>query len=69
MVYLVVGAIVLVLILGLLYSRFAQKNKKEFMAKLIFIKEITHDTKIFTFDLPKGDNQIGLKVGEHLELE
>jgi type II secretory pathway component PulF len=54
MVYLILGAILIVLVIGLAFRRWSQKKRKEFMAKLIFIKEITHDTKIFTFDLPKG---------------
>lgn len=30
------------------------KSSKIFQAKLVNIKEISHDTKIFTFDLPSG---------------
>lgn len=39
------------------------------MATLNQIKEITHDTKIFTFELPSGMDKVGLNIGEHLELE
>ena len=44
-------------------------GKKTIQATLVNIKTITHDTKIFTFDLPKGMNKLGLNIGEHLEIE
>ena len=46
---------------------FNQKIKK-FNATLLNVKEVTYDTKIFTFDLPKGWNKINLNIGEHLTL-
>lgn len=46
-----------------------KKGVKSFQAKLVDVKEISHDTKIFTFALPDGENKIGLNIGEHLELE
>ena len=44
-------------------------GKKTIQATLVNIKTITHDTNIFTFDLPKGMNKLGLNIGEHLEIE
>jgi hypothetical protein len=46
-----------------------KRGQSSFMATLTHIKEITHDTKIFTFELPSGMNKVGLNIGEHLELE
>lgn len=68
------GSIVIAVMLALIVLSCAWALKKlnsrirVFDATLINIKEITHDTKIFTFDLPKGWNQIGLNIGEHLTL-
>jgi hypothetical protein len=46
---------------------FKKRPIKSFHSKLLAVKEISHDTKIFTFDLPT--DRIGLNIGEHLELE
>ena len=63
--------LLLTLVLSIALTCLKKKGNKKttFNATLVNVKEISHDTKIFTFDLPKGTNQIGLKVGEHLELE
>lgn len=61
------GLISIILICLFVLKRL-NSRKKSFFATLINIKEITHDTKIFTFDLPNGWNNIGLKIGEHLTL-
>jgi tetrahydromethanopterin S-methyltransferase subunit G len=51
-------------------SLFKSSNKsKTFLSKLLEVKEISHDTKIFTFGLPNGMKTVGLNIGEHLELE
>jgi len=52
-----------ILILVLVVACLGKKSTTKFRAKLVNIKEITHDTKVFTFDLPSGMNQIGLKIG------
>ena len=46
-----------------------KRGQSSIMATLKQIKEITHDTKIFTFELPSGMDKVGLNIGEHLELE
>lgn len=55
---------------GIIATFFSKKESgvKVFNATLLNVKEITHDTKIFTFDLPQGWNKIGLNIGEHLTL-
>ena len=65
---LIVSGVLLILasITGIL-RRLNDKTKK-FNAKLLHKKEISHDTKIFTFDLPKGWKRIGLNIGEHITL-
>ena len=45
-----------------------KRGKINIMTTLKQIKEITHDTKIFTFELPSGMDKVGLNIGEHLEL-
>jgi xanthine/uracil permease len=42
---------------------------KAFQSKLLDVKVISHDTKIFTFGLPDDMKSVGLNIGEHLELE
>jgi hypothetical protein len=45
------------------------ENPKEILEfKLIGVKEITHDTKIFTFELPE-DMCLGLNVGNHIAIQ
>lgn len=54
----------------LVASLFKSSNRnKTFQSKLLEVKEISHDTKIFTFGLPDNMNTVGLNIGEHLELE
>ena len=60
-------AVLLVFLITLLKG--GKKGVKSFQAKLVDVKEISHDTKIFTFNLPEGESKIGLNIGEHLELE
>jgi hypothetical protein len=46
------------------------KNRiHKFDATLLGIREITHDTKVFTFSLPKGWNKKFLEIGEHITLQ
>ena len=53
------------ILLFLIYFIFIRSSSKlkVFQASLLAIKVITHDTKVFTFDLPKGWNKIGLNIG------
>lgn len=60
--------LVSIILLCLFALKKLNSRKKSFFATLINVKEITHDTKIFTFDLPNGWNSTGLKIGEHLTL-
>lgn len=60
---------VLLILLSSLTKKGTQRKVRTFQAKLVDVKEISHDTKIFTFNLPEGENKIGLNIGEHLELE
>jgi hypothetical protein len=64
----VVFATIIALIVAIILSK-KKRGQSSFMATLTHIKEITHDTKIFTFELPSGMNKVGLNIGEHLELE
>jgi len=56
--------------IGVIATFFSKKESgvKVFQATLLNVKEITHDTKIFTFDLPQGWDRVGLNIGEHLTL-
>lgn len=69
--YLLLAAILAVIVLiVLLASLFKSSDRnKTFLSKLLEVKEISHDTKIFTFGLPNYMNTVGLNIGEHLELE
>jgi hypothetical protein len=60
--------LVIIILICLFALKKLNSRKKSFFATLINVKEITHDTKVFTFDLPNGWNSTGLKVGEHLTL-
>ena len=52
---------------GYLFLRTAfQKRSVSLQAKLVNTKEVTYDTKIFTFSLPDGMNKVDLNIGEHL---
>lgn len=62
-----VSAFFFVLVVIRLFSK-KEGGVKVFKAALLDVKEITHDTKIFTFDLPKGWDRVGLNIGEHLTL-
>jgi glutamine cyclotransferase len=63
------GVVILLAAIIFLALKISNSKSKTFLAELVDIKVISHDTKIFTFDLPEGTNQIGLNIGEHLELE
>ena len=64
----IVMSISLILMAATAVLRRMKGKVKVFEATLLNVKEITHDTKIFTFDLPSGWNKIGLNIGEHLTL-
>lgn len=67
---LVVAILVVIILLALVLTLFKSTNRtKAFQSKLLEVKEISHDTKIFTFGLPSDMNTVGLNIGEHLELE
>jgi hypothetical protein len=67
-IILVAIAIVIAVVLAIVLSK-KKRVQSSFMATLSSIKEITHDTKIYTFELPSGMDRVGLNIGEHLELE
>jgi hypothetical protein len=60
--------VVIIAVIVLIFRRPSTKSKT-FFSKLLDIKEISHDTKIFTFGLPDDMKTVGLNIGEHLELE
>lgn len=62
-VILIVSGVLLLLSLITVVLRKLNQKIKSFQATLLHAKEVTHDTRIFTFDLPKGWNNIGLKIG------
>jgi hypothetical protein len=66
-ILIVTGAVLVLMSVAGILRRLNNKVKR-FNATLLAVKEITHDTKIFTFDLPKGWNKIHLNIGEHLTL-
>jgi tetrahydromethanopterin S-methyltransferase subunit G len=67
---LLVAILAVIFLLVLVASLFKSGNRnKTFMSKLLEVKEISHDTKIFTFGLPSDMNTVGLNIGEHLILE
>ena len=64
---LVPGAIILVIFLLLLFK--PKPRQQRLSVKLVDKKVLTHDTIIFTFLLPDAKKTLGLKIGEHLEVE
>ena len=49
-----IAILVFVILIVLLVARKGGNRSKTFNAALLSIKVITHDTKIYTFDLPEG---------------
>lgn len=67
--YVFLGVTLFIIILICIWAlKKLNSRMKVFDATLLSVKEITHDTKIFTFDLPKGWSTLGLNIGEHLAL-
>ena len=67
---LVVAIVVLLAALALFYRFKAGKTgKQKISVELVEAKKLTHDTIIFTFILPSSHKKLGLKVGEHIEIE
>lgn len=57
-------------IFAALYYISKKRNRRStYKVKLIEKHNITHDTVIFTFLLPKNRKSLGLKVGEHIQIE
>ena len=52
-----------ILIISYLILGPKSKDIKTIESTLVDIKTITHDTKLFTFALPKGMNKLGLNIG------
>lgn len=67
-VMLIAAATIVVVIIAIFLSK-KKRGQVSIMATLTQVKEITHDTKIYTFELPSGMDRVGLNIGEHLELE
>ena len=44
-------------------------QQKQLKVKLVEKKRITHDSIIFTFLLPNQKKPLGLKIGEHIEIQ
>lgn len=61
------GAIIVLIVLFLLFRKGA--GLKTLRVKLVDKKHITHDSIIFTFLLPEKDKNLGLKIGEHIEIQ
>lgn len=47
----------------LAFKGMAHKRSVSFRARLINVKEVTYDTKIFTFDLPADMKKVDLNIG------
>jgi xanthine/uracil permease len=63
--------VLVALVIGIIIFIFKgpANRSKAFQSKLLDVKVISHDTKIFTFGLPDDMKSVGLNIGEHLELE
>ena len=60
------GVLILVIFIFFLIRKPSLKKMK---VKMVEKNRLTHDTIIFTFALPKSKEKLGLKVGEHIEIE
>lgn len=60
--------LILIILVSIKVLQMLNTRTKVFQATLINVKEVTYDSKVFTFDLPAGWNRIGLNIGEHLTL-
>ncbi len=66
----IVLAIVILVALAFFYRfKAAKPGKQKLSVELVEAKKLTHDTIIFTFLLPNTHKKLGLKVGEHIEIE
>lgn len=67
----VLPMILVILILGLwlLFKTRSEIGMRKLKVKLVEKEVLTHDTAVFTFGLPDGLNRLGLKIGEHLQVE
>lgn len=62
--------IVLLAVIGILFRLKAMKgNRQKLTVELVEKNQLTHDTIVFTFTLPSSRSKLGLKVGEHIEIE
>ena len=60
----------LVIILAIFVFFLTQKRgPTKMQCQLVEKDKLTHDTIIFTFTLPNQKKTLGLKVGEHIEIE
>lgn len=60
--------LILIILVSIKVLQMLNSRTKVFQATLVSVKEVTYDSKVFTFDLPAGWNRIGLNIGEHLTL-
>jgi hypothetical protein len=57
-------------IFGAVYYVAKKRNRRmRYKVKLVEKKMITHDTVVLTFLLPPTRKSLGLKIGEHVEIE
>lgn len=61
------GVIIIFIVIFLLFRKDA--GLKTLKVKLVDKKHITHDSIVFTFLLPEKDKKLGLKIGEHIEIQ
>ena len=66
-----ITCVIVALVIGIVafIIKGSAKRSRTFQSKLLDVKVISHDTKIFTFGLPNDMKSVGLNIGEHLELE
>jgi len=65
----IVIGVALLLMVANKVLRVLRNRVHKFDATLLGIREVTHDTKVFTFSLPKGWNKKFLEIGEHITLQ
>ena len=69
---LIIIVIILAIVLIISYVlklKTSKPSKQKLTVELVEAKQLTHDTIIFTFVLPNANRKLGLKIGEHLEIE
>lgn len=66
----IIAIVTLVLAISLLTKmRTKKQGRQRLSVELVEAKQLTHDTITFTFLLPNANRKLGLKIGEHIEIE